>query len=213
MWCFTVWVSRHISYLHGFNFLLKEFNLFLPFLFYQRDSLSYLIVFKICTNKIPTKPSIFFNRKLNNFLTLFVSIEWCFKSIHWRFGEHLVQNYSSRILFILRNRKCWLKERDLFHLFATIVRKKLWVLSLKLKNSLFFHRITIKKRIKGRTMSMKINNKLDLSHSISCIQIFFNRINLRMKILSWLLPYSVQIITWKISSIISIKYTININHR
>lgn len=60
---------------------------------------------------------------------------------------------------------------------------------------------------------MEINNKFYFSDSIQIIKIFFYRVNFWMKVSSWEFPYSIEVISWKIGPIISIKHTIYIDHR
>lgn len=142
----------------------------------------------------------------DGYFSLPPSIERVFKGIDVSLREHFRKNDSGASFFILWNLKCRLSKGYLLDLPAAVVGKEFWVFWL------FSGRVTIKKRVERVTMAMNVDYERDRVWFIQRMQILLQRVYLTVIVLSRLPPDSIQIVSWKISTIISIKHSVHIHH-
>jgi len=143
---------------------------------------------------------------LDCYFTSFPSIEWSFKGVNQSFWKHFTKNHTSTCLFVFGNWKSWLLEGNLFHLFGTVVGEYSCIFSI------FLGRISIEKGVKWITMPMNIHNKCNRICFVEWRKELFQKIYLTVEIFSRLSPYSVEIVAWKISAIITIVNSIHVDH-
>lgn len=61
-------------------------------------------------------------------------------------------------------------------------------------------------------MSMDVDDKFELCNFVDSVEIFFSPVNFWMKILSWLFPDSIQVVSRQIGSVVAVINTIDIDH-
>lgn len=138
--------------------------------------------------------------------SFFPAIESILKRINQCFWKHFAEYHSSTCFLIFRNWKRRLSKRYLFDLFTTIVWKNSCILALLLR------RIPIKKWVQWVTMTMDVNDERDRVEFVQREEEFFDEVNLAVIVLSRLPPDSIQIVAWKISTVVAIEDTICVHH-